>query len=97
MGSRVHPFYFASVWADGRDLPAWQHPISLRGQRLYTRKLYALCPCVLRALCQDLRSLTRAGVGIGGPLRPAAFEYLGGRYVIMFRAANEFWRPPKAR
>ena len=73
-------------------LPVWQHPISLQGQRLCGRKFSVQCPCVLRALCQDLRSLARAGVGIGGPLRPAAFEYLGGRYVIMFRAANEFWK-----
>ena len=40
------------------------------------------------------------GVSIVGAVRPAAFEYLGGRNVIMFGSANEFWRPlrpPKIR
>ena len=50
------------------------------------------CALAFCSLCQDLGSSTRAGDGIGGPVRPAAFEYLGGRHVIMFGAANDFWK-----
>ena len=65
---------------------------TLQGQRLCARKFSVPCPCVLHALCQEVGSLMGPSVGVVGPVRPAALEYLGGRHLIMFGAANDFWR-----
>ena len=54
--------------------------------------LCLLCPGVLHALCQDLGGLTEPCVGSVAAVRSAALRYLGGRQVIMFRSANEFWK-----
>ena len=41
---------------------------------------------------QEFGSLMEPGVSIVGVVRPAAFEYLGGTHIIMFKAAIEFWK-----